>query len=83
MAQARQRIIVISALAATFAAGFAASEAVADQPMMHRALDELRAARADLEHASTDKGGHRAAAIQHVDLAIDEVKAGIGFDRAH
>jgi hypothetical protein len=48
-----------------------------DQPHMQRALDLLRAAKSNLEAATTDKGGHRARAIGYVNNAIDEVKKGI------
>jgi len=47
------------------------------QPHMQNALDNLRAARHQLEIAEQDKGGHRARAIEIVDSAIGEVKAGI------
>ena len=53
------------------------------QPHMNAALDELRAARQELEAAVTDKGGHRAKAIGLVDDAITEVEAGIEYARAH
>jgi len=49
----------------------------ANQPHMVNALDNLRAARHQLEIAEEDKGGHRARAIGIVDNAIAEVKAGI------
>jgi len=49
----------------------------ANQPHMRNALDDLRAARQQLEAAEQDKGGHRARAIGIVDNAITEVKAGI------
>ena len=55
----------------------------ADQPNMQSALAALQQARASLERASADKGGHRVKAIQHVDAAIAEVKAGMRFDRKH
>ena len=48
-----------------------------DQPHMQRALDLLREARASLEAATSDKGGHRVKAIGYVNNAIDEVKKGI------
>jgi len=48
-----------------------------DQPNMEAALDHLKNARADLERATPDKGGHRANAINLVNQAIDEVKLGI------
>ena len=49
----------------------------ANQPHMYNALDNLRAARHQLEVAIDDKGGHRVRAIAIIDNAIGEVKAGI------
>lgn len=51
------------------------------QPHMQAALDHLRDARAQLEQASADKGGHRVKAIELINQAIDEVQAGIRYDR--
>jgi len=48
-----------------------------DQPHMQRALDLLRDAKANLEAATPDKGGHRVKAMGYVNNAIDEVKKGI------
>ena len=59
--------------------GFAAGCATGGQPHMQAALDELRSARQELETAVSDKGGHRARAIELVDEAIGEVKAGIEY----
>jgi hypothetical protein len=53
----------------------------ADQPHMQRALDHLQNAKANLERATPDKGGHRAKAIDLVNEAIDEVNRGIAADR--
>jgi hypothetical protein len=79
----RKNILIAAAFAASFGAGFVANQAVADQPLMHQALDQLRGARETLSRADSDKGGHREKAIADIDAAIDEVKAGIGFDRVH
>ena len=54
-----------------------------DQPHMQAALDKLQSARSNLEAATEDKGGHRVKAIEHVNKAIDQVKAGIEYDRTH
>lgn len=62
---------------------FLASSVKADQPNMENALAALRTARRELEQATTDKGGHRARAIKHVEQAIQEVEQGIRFDRRH
>ena len=70
-------------LAATVAAGLRAGRARADQPHMRAALEQLRAARAELEFAAGDKGGHRARAVRLVVDAIGQVEMGIQYDRAH
>ena len=72
-------IIVVTA----FAGGAVVGTAVADQPKMHSALDHLRAARADLQNATPDKGGHRNRALAATNNAINQVQAGIAFDRRH
>ena len=59
--------------------GYSAGCATGGQPHMQAALDELRAARSELEAALSDKGGHRARAIELVDEAIGEVQAGIAY----
>jgi hypothetical protein len=72
--------------ALTVVALFAAMNATsikADQPRMQRALEHLRAARAELQAASPTKGGHRVAALDKIDRAIKEVEKGITFDRSH
>jgi hypothetical protein len=66
-------------MAAMLAGGFIIGHATADQPHMRNALDALRNARAELYAASPDKGGHRMAAIGHVDRAIAETRAGIDY----
>jgi type II secretory pathway component PulM len=49
------------------------------QPRMDAALDELRAARQELERAAPNKGGHREKAIELIDRAINQVKEGVEF----
>jgi hypothetical protein len=53
------------------------------QPNMEAAMQQLRAARASLQNASTDKGGHRVRAMQLIDQAMGEVEAGIRYDNRH
>jgi len=48
-----------------------------DQPHMTAALAALESAKNNLDHATNDKGGHRARAIDIIKDAIDEVKKGI------
>ena len=59
--------------------GYAAGCATGGQPHMHAALDHLRSARGELEAANSNKGGHRERAIELVDQAISEVRAGIDY----
>ena len=61
------------ACASLFSAGFV----VGAQPHMQNALRSLDAARSQLQQADHNKGGHRVRAIELIDQAIVEVKAGI------
>ena len=78
-----KRVLVILLVTVAISAGFVVGRASADQPFMHSALEHLRAARADLDKATADKGGHRAAAIKLTNDAIAEVERGIAYDRRH
>jgi hypothetical protein len=60
-------------------AGMNLGTARADQPAMHSAVHHLREARADLERALADKGGHRERAISLIDQALAETEAGIRY----
>ena len=57
--------------------GFAVAQIF--QPHMQNAIGDLQAARQELIIASPDKGGHREAAIQLVNEAIGQVRAGIRY----
>jgi hypothetical protein len=57
-----------------------ASASPEPQPHMRIALRHLRAAKEELQRASTDKGGHRVRAIELTDGAILQVVEGIKFD---
>jgi hypothetical protein len=50
---------------------------------MQAARTSLQTAKAQLQKATADKGGHRVKAIDLVNSAIAEVNAGIAFDRRH
>jgi hypothetical protein len=52
-----------------------------DDPKMISALQMLREARAELNKAEPDKGGHRVRAIKEINRAITEIKKGVVFDR--
>jgi len=83
MKTSRSRIIVAFLLCAVLISGFLLGRASADQPHMQAALEHLRAAKAELDKADADKGGHRLRASRLVDDAIVQVEKGIGFDRRH
>ena len=53
------------------------------QPRMQHALHALENARAQLESAEHDKGGHRVKAIELINQAMAEVQAGIDYDNTH
>jgi hypothetical protein len=55
------------------------SSAFARQPHMDRALEHLRAARAELQMAEHNKGGWRERAIANVDRAIADTERGRAF----
>jgi hypothetical protein len=69
--------LVVAALAATLTAGVFMGEALAAQPHMQAALDDLRAARSELLEASHNKAGHRAEALRLTNAAIAETEAGM------
>ena len=55
----------------------------ADQPRMQAARTNLQQARAQLQAALRNKGGHRAQAIAYINSAIAEINQGVRFDRRH
>ena len=77
------RLVIALLVVTAIASGFVAGRVSADQPHMQAALDHLRIARAELEKADRDKGGHRAAALKLTADAIAEVERGIVYDRHH
>jgi hypothetical protein len=54
-----------------------------DQPRMEAARTSLEAAKAELQNAEHNKGGHRARAVGFVNSAIIAVNRGIEYDRRH
>jgi len=80
-----KRIGIFSGILALILLGaFVTPSLVAEnQPHMRAALEHLNAAKAELEAAERDKGGHRTRAQQLTQQAIDEVKAGISFANQH
>ena len=58
---------------------FSAGVVIGAQPHMQNALGSLQSAKSQLQQASNDKGGHRVRAIELIDQAIPEVRAGINY----
>ena len=77
------RFVIALLIVAAIASGFVAGRASADQPRMQAALEHLRLAKAELEKADRDKGGHRENALRLTRDAIAEVERGITYDRRH
>jgi hypothetical protein len=63
--------------------GAAVRPAGAGQPHMQEAREQLAQARASLDAAEPNKGGHRERAIELVDQAIAQVDQGIEYARTH
>ena len=63
--------------------GLLAVSALSDQPNMMTAKSYLNSALGNLNRASADKGGYREQAESLVRGAINEVDAGIEYDRTH
>jgi hypothetical protein len=73
------RGILMGVLAGTML--FGANLAMAEQTNMEIALGHLQEAKAALERAEHNKGGHREKALEHVNQAINQVQAGIAYAR--
>jgi hypothetical protein len=72
------RRLTLALSAALLAGGLlSVTQVRADQPNMRNALNDLLAAKASLQAASHNKGGHRVNAIALIDQAIAEVQLGI------
>ena len=74
----RKNTLMLAAAIAIAASSFAAG-AYANQPRMVSALRFLQDARAELNAAQTNKGGHRERAIELVNAAIRQVNEGIAY----
>lgn len=75
--------VVVLALCIPVLMANAPAPPVDKQPHMVAALEHLKAARAELEQAEPDKGGHRVAAIKACDSAINHTKEGIEYANTH
>lgn len=50
-------------------------------PMMHKALEALEAAKAELESARHDFGGHRKAALEAIHRAHEQIKICLKYEK--
>ena len=50
-------------------------------PEIAAAMNHLREAKQNLEHAARDFGGHRANALKHVNEALEECRLALEFDK--
>ena len=78
----RRKLLTVF-IAVSLIVGISVSVWAEKQPHMRGALESLKKAKAQLEKAEADKGGHRAAAMKLVDQAIEEVQAGMEFANKH
>jgi hypothetical protein len=78
------KAIVVILMLGLFAAPVTmATAAVEEQPHMKSALEHLKLAKAELEQAEADKGGHRVAALKATNDAIHHTEEGIKFANHH
>jgi hypothetical protein len=75
----RQKILIGVIVVTSMGVGYA----LAQQPHMDAALRALQNARAELQQAVADKGGHREQAIGLIDQAIAQVREGIAAGAHH
>ena len=54
-----------------------------EEPHMSAALGHLQEAKSELERATPNKGGHRERAMQLVDQAMEQVRAGEAYYQQH
>lgn len=71
---------VLAVAGLSMASTAALAEGRERHPSIRRAIDALRAARNDLEHADHDFGGHRVEAMQAIDRALEQLQVALRFD---
>ena len=76
-------VVFGSALAFTLMTAQLPSAEAEAQPRMRTALTHLKSAKAALQKASHDKGGHRVKALALTNSAIAQVQKGIAYDNKH
>jgi hypothetical protein len=83
MDKQRRAALTAAAGALAIGAGLLGSTANAQErhPAIRNAIDALQAARADLWNARHDFGGHRRAAIDAIDHALQQLRLALQYDR--
>ncbi|HXE73418.1 MAG TPA: hypothetical protein VNO81_12235 [Candidatus Nitrosotenuis sp.] len=76
-----RHLVLTLAMIGFLVTGIFVGMALANQPHMAAALNDLYSARDELQVAEHDKGGHRERALQLVNQAIDQVEMGIAAGR--
>jgi hypothetical protein len=76
-------VVLVTALGVTIGRAGVPLAAADSQPHMDDALRHLKDAKAALEQAVHDKGGHREKALSFTDQAIKQVEAGIAYADKH
>lgn len=93
----KKLVLIVSGLVAVCALSLALPSVLAQQtnthpahpgarhaephPAIRRAIVSLEAAKTDMQHASHDFGGHRAAALAECDKAIESLKEALKYDK--
>ncbi len=78
-----------AAIAAVFALGLLAAPCAHAKmhrerhPEIYGAIHKLEHAKQDLNKGAHDFGGHRMAAIQHIDAALSELHQALEYDEHH
>ena len=78
---ARSVAVIAVTLALAFPASAPASSPAEKHPVIREALASLRNAKAELEHAAHDFGGHRVDAIRATDEAIHQLEICLQYDK--
>lgn len=71
-----KRDFVVGSAAALGLASLVSAASANDQPHMNKAVEYLQMAKKELQNAAANKGGHRVQAMNLIDQAIREVRAG-------
>jgi hypothetical protein len=78
-----RRLALAAAAAALAGAALAPSAAHAAHPRIQAAITALSDAKAEMQAAATDFGGHRVKAIEACDRAIRQLEAALNWANAH